>query len=176
MISLGNSFAVEETIAPSRTLGCSMPVGCPDNFPTGCFAAKQDRVEIILLEVGREGKERRILLRTPFFNPHSSTTQKTVSVKGMESCFAIFQSLRYWRIPAVTSKMKLLFCSCLENVASWDFWAIFCFGPVPFDPASMDKNSLLRQLWGWRWLDLVFFPRPSRSAYRDPYGDEEEWA
>lgn len=119
------------------------------------------------------GKERkgRILLRTPFFNPHSSNTQKTVSVKGMESCFAIFQSLHYWWIPAVTSKMKLLFHSCLENVASWDFWAIFCFGPVPFDPASMDKNSLLRQLWGWRWLDLVFFPRPppfsvQRSLWR----------
>lgn len=73
-ISLGNSFAVEETIAPSRSPGWFVTVGSPDHFPTGCFSPKENRAEIISLEVGKErrkeGRKGRILLRTQFFYPH----------------------------------------------------------------------------------------------------------
>lgn len=75
-ISLGNSFTVEETIAPSRSRAWFVMVCSPDNFPTGCFAPKQDRSEIISLEVEKEGRKGRILLRTPIFYPH----------KGLEAC------------------------------------------------------------------------------------------
>lgn len=69
-ISLGNSFAVEETIAPSWSSGWFVTVCSPDNFPTGCFAPKQDRAEIISLEVGKEGKKESYWGHRCFFYPH----------------------------------------------------------------------------------------------------------
>lgn len=71
-ISLGNSFAVEATIAPPRSWGWLVTVGSPNNFPTGCFVPKQDGAEIISLEVGKKGRKERenFTEDTMFFNPH----------------------------------------------------------------------------------------------------------
>lgn len=113
-ISLGNSFAVEETVAPSRSHAWFVMVCSPDNFPTGCFASKQGRSEIISLEVGKEGrKEKKNFIEDTDF----LSTQRTRSMKGMKTCSVVF----YWWIPALTSKTNFLFCSFLKNVGIQDF-------------------------------------------------------
>lgn len=88
-VSLGNSFAVEETIAPFRSPGWFGTVDSPDHFPTRCFSPKEDRAEIMSLEVGKEGREERknFTEDTIFLS-----TQRSGSMKGMKTgswCFTV---------------------------------------------------------------------------------------
>lgn len=157
-ISLGNCFAVGETIAPSRSHGWFVMVCPPDNFPTGCFAPKQDRAEIISLEVGKEGrKERKNFTK----NTNFLSTERTGSMKGMKTCSVVF----YWWIPALTSKTKLLFCSFLENVGIWDFWVIFCLGLlIQLSWIKICCHSSRGGEGDWTWfLSWVL-------SFRGPYG------
>lgn len=158
-ISLGNSFAVEETIAPSRSPGWFGTVDSPDHFPTGCFSPKEDRAEIISLEVRKEGRKGRILLRTQFFYPH----------KGLEAWKA-------WR--PVRGVLLLDSCSYLQDEIPvvlllgkhWNSGFLSKFGP--FDPAFMDKNSCYSSCRGegdWTWSSLL------GTLIQSSLWDTEEW-
>lgn len=162
-ISLGNSLAVEETIAPSRSRGWFVTVGSPDNFPTGCFAPKRDRAEIVSLEVGKEGrKERENFTEDTIF----LSTQRTGSMKGMKTCSVVF----YWWIPALTSEMNFLFCSFFEYLGIWDFCLIFCLSLLI--QLSWIKIHCYSSCGGggdWTWSSLL-----GPFIQRSPW-DKEEW-
>lgn len=135
--NLTASFAVEEAITLSWSLAVLWQSVSQIIFPQDIL--HQSGTGQKSSYGGMEERKGRISLRAPCFYPQLINHIKDLSMEGMTSWFVIFPSLHYWWIPALTSNMKFLFCSCLENVAIWDF----CFGPAPFDPAFVDKKSLL---------------------------------
>lgn len=63
-------------------------------------------------------------------------------MKGMKTCFVVF----YWWIPALNLQDEIPVLPLLGKCWNLGFLTNFLFGP--FDPAFVDKNSLLQQPWG----------------------------
>lgn len=133
-ISLGNRFSAEDTITPSWTLGCSVTISSPTNFPTGCFAPSgQGRNH---LGGGGEGRKGRILLRTPFFYPQLVNHMKDCKHERHEELFCdiskstlLVDSCTYLQdnIPILLLFGKCCNLGFLSNFLVWpcSFWLSF---------------------------------------------------
>lgn len=151
-ISLGNNFAVEETIDPSRYHGWFVPLII---FPQDVLHQSRTGQKSSPWRWGR--KERKNLTE----NTNFLSTERSGSMKGVKTCSVVF----YWWIPALTSKMKFLFCSFLENVGIWDFWVIFCLGLlIQLSWIKIRCHSSCGGEGDWTWfLTWVL-------SFRGPYG------
>lgn len=121
---------MDKTTTFSWTFGHSVTISYRENFPWDILHQIRTGKKSM-----REGKEE--FYCGCLFYSLLINHLMDCKFKRHETLFCVFQSITEGFMKFST---RWKFSSCLENVACWVPWVIFCFGPVCCDPAYTDKS------------------------------------